>query len=251
MDSLFVEGVAATVSAIIVFCGSVWLLLALVLGPRLAYFVSASVTLGFMLLMGAVWSVGEPLGPVGELPSWEELGVAETASEIQFGPAAQYPDGPWVEASPDDPEQGEFATAAETEASDALEAAIEKEEITAFTSANQAAVDKDGTRLYLDGDDVYAAVRLEVAPAAEEGDEEGDAAGDQDITPEEGDSPAEDDAAAEEDAPDPDAEVFVMLERHPGNPLLMARQITAGTFLLFVLHLVGLSWSERRARRVP
>jgi hypothetical protein len=251
VDSLLVEGIAATVSAILIFCGSVWLLLALVLGPRLAYFVSASVTLGFMLLMGAVWSVGEPLGPVGELPSWTEVGVGETPADIQFGPAADYPESPWVTASEDDPEQGEFASAAEGEAPDALEAAIEAGDVTAFADVDEASVDSEGTRLIVDGDEVFAAVRFEVAPAAEEGDEESDAASDQDLAPEEGDSPAEDDAAAEDDAPAPDAEAFVVLERHPGNPSLMARQITAGTFVLFVLHLLGLSWSEKRTRRVP
>jgi hypothetical protein len=252
MDSLFVEGVAATVSAILVFCGSVWLLLTLVLGPRLAYFITASVTLGFVLLMGAVWSYGDPLGPVGVLPSWSEVGVAETAADVGFGPAADYPEDPWFEPSADDAEQNEFATAAETEAVDALEAAIEAGDVTAFGSVSEAAADGEGTRLLIQDGDVIAAVRFEVAPAAEEGDTEGDAPGDEDIAPEEGDSPAEDDAAAaEEEAPDPDAEAFVVLERDPGNPLLMARQITAGTFLLFVLHLFGLSRSEKRARRVP
>ena len=252
MDSLFVEGVAATVSAILIFCGSVWLLLALVLGPRLAYFITASVTLGFVLLMGAVWSYGDPLGPVGVLPSWSEVGAAETAADIGFGPAADYPEDPWFEPSADDAEQNEFATAAETEALDALEAAIEAGDVTAFGSVSEAAADGEGTRLLIQDGDVIAAVRFEVLQA-EEGDTETDAPGDQDIAPEEGDSPAEDDAAAaaEEDAPDPDAEAFVILERDPGNPLLMARQITAGTFLLFVLHLFGLSRSEKRARRVP
>jgi hypothetical protein len=251
VDSLLIEGIAATVSAILIFCGSVWLLLALVLGPRLAYFVTASITLGFLLLMGAVWSYGDPLGPVGELPSWSEVGVAETISEIEFGPAADYPEGGWFVPSEEEVEQGEFASSAESEAPDELELAIDDEKITAFTDLDQAVVASEDTRLFLQGDDVFAAVRFEVAPAAEEGDEEADAASDQDIAPEEGDSPAEDDAAAEEDTIDPNAEAFVILERHPGNPLLKARQITAGTFLLFVLHLFGLSRSEKRARRVP
>ncbi|MDQ3915580.1 MAG: hypothetical protein M3323_09685 [Actinomycetota bacterium] len=251
MDSLFVEGVAATVSAVLVFIGSVWLLLALVLGPRLAYFIAASVTLGFLLLMAAVWSYGTPLGPVGELPSWSEVGVAETAAEIQFGPAADYPEGGWFEPSTDDKEQNEFASSAESEAPDELEAAIDKEKITAFTDIDQAAVDSDATRLIEQGGVTYATVRFEVAPAAEEGDEEGDAPSDTDLSAEPGDPPAEDDAAAEEEGPAPDAEAFVVLERHPGNPSLMARQITAGTFVLFVLHLLGLNWSEKRARRVP
>ena len=103
MSSLFVEGIAATVAAIVIFCGSVWLLLSLVLGPRLAYFVTASVTLGFLLLMGAVWSFGTPLGPTGQLPSWSGVGTGETAAETGFGPASEYPDGGgWFEPDPED-----------------------------------------------------------------------------------------------------------------------------------------------------
>ncbi|MFN2588163.1 MAG: hypothetical protein ABR613_08600 [Actinomycetota bacterium] len=255
MDSLFVEGVAATISAILVFCGSVWLLLTLVLGPRLAYFVTASVTLGFLLLMGAVWSYGTPLGPVGELPSWSEVGVAETVDEIQFGPAADYPEGAWFEPAEDDKEHNEFASSAEGEAPDELEAAIDEERITAFTDIDQAAVDSDATRVLDQDGTIYAAVRFQVAPAAEEAEEQGDAPSDTDLGAEpgdvQGDVQGKDGAAPEEEGPAPDAEAFVILERHPGNPSLKARQITAGTLVLFVLHLLGLSWSEKRARRVP
>jgi hypothetical protein len=35
----------------------------------------------------------------------------------------------------------------------------------------------------------------------------------------------------------------------PGNPSRPARTITAGTFLVLVGHLVGLSRAEKRARR--
>ena len=65
MDLTFVEGVAAVVSGVIVFCGSVWLLLSMVMGPRLAYFISASLTLGFLLIMGVVaWVVLASLAAV-------------------------------------------------------------------------------------------------------------------------------------------------------------------------------------------
>lgn len=244
MDSLFVEGLAATISAIIVFCGSVWLLLALVLGPRLSYFITASVTLGFLLLMGGVWSVGEPLGPVGELPSYAAVGVADTIDAIQFGPAAEYPEGAWVEAGEDEA-LVKLKTGAEGAASDELEAAIEAGEVTAFTAATQATIDSDSTRLLEQGGTFYAAVRFEPIPVVEE---EGDAPSDQDIAPEKGDTPAEDDAAAQE-GPDENAEAFVVLEQDPGNPSGEARMITVGFFALFVLHLLGLSWSEKRARR--
>lgn len=249
MDSIFVEGIAVTVSAIIVFCGSVWLLLALVLGPRLSYFITASITLGFLLLMGAVWSIGEPLGPVGVLPSYQPLGVAESVDEIQFGPAADYPEGDWFEPSEEDDAQTDIKTGAEGAATGELEDAIEAGEITAFERADQATVDTDSTRLLERDGTFYAAVRLEPVSTDPE---EGDAPQDQDIAPEEGDNPTEDDAAAEEDqGPDPDAEVFVFLEQDPGNPSGKARIITGGFLVLLVVHLFGLSWTEKRARRVP
>ncbi|HEX2294368.1 MAG TPA: hypothetical protein VHN37_03575 [Actinomycetota bacterium] len=247
MDSIFVEGIAATVSAIIVFCGSVWLLLALVLGPRLAYFVTASITLGFLLLMGVVWSVGDSaLGPVGELPSYTAVGAGDTPEEAGFGPAGDYPDGGgWFAPDPEDAGQAEIKTGAEGAATDALQEAIDEGEVTAFERADQAAADVDATQLLERDGTFYAAVTFNAV--ATEGDEEPDAPGDQDIQPEEGDGPAEDDDAAQE-GPDPDAQAFVFLEQDPGNELGEARLISVGIFLLLVAHLAGLSFSERRAR---
>ena len=249
MDSIFVEGIAVTVSAIIVFCGSVWLLLALVLGPRLSYFITASITLGFLLLMGVVWSIGTPLGPVGVLPSYRTVGAADSVEDIQFGAAAEYPDGGgWFEPSADDDAQAGIKTGAEGAATGRLEDAIEEGDVTAFESAEQATVDTDGTRLLERDGTFFAAVRLEPVPTEPE---EGDAPSDQDITPEEGDKPAEDDATAEEGGADPDAEAFVILEQDPGNPSGKARIITGGFLVLLVAHLFGLNWTEKRARRVP
>lgn len=249
MDSIFVEGIAATVSSIIVFCGSVWLLLALVLGPRLSYFITASITLGFLLMMGVVWSTGDAaLGPVGELPSYTSVGAGDTPAESGFGPASEFPDGGgWAAANPEDANQAEVKTGAEGAAPDMLEKAIEAGDITAFESADQAAVDADATQLLEQGGTLYAAVRFEVIETAPD---EGDAPSDQDITPEEGDTPAEDDAAAaQEEEIDPNAEAYVFIEQDPGNELGEARMITLGFLVLLVLHLMGLSASERRAKR--
>ena len=41
----------------------------------------------------------------------------------------------------------------------------------------------------------------------------------------------------------------VVMKYDPGDPLGQARMITAGTFLLFVLHLFGLSRAERKTKR--
>ncbi|HYP22666.1 MAG TPA: hypothetical protein VEV43_03750 [Actinomycetota bacterium] len=247
MDSIFVEGVAATVSSIIVFCGSVWLLLALVLGPRLSYFITASVTLGFLLMMGVVWSVGEPLGPVGELPSYSQVGVGDTPAESGFGPAGDFPDGGgWFTPNPEEAAHAEIKSGAEGEAPDLLAEAIDAGEITSFEQPDQAQVDADSTQLLEQDGTFYAAVRFEPVPSDPE---EEDAASDQDIAPEEGDGPAEDDAAAQEEELDPNTEAYVFLEQDPGDPSGQARMITLGFFVLLVLHLMGLSASERRAKR--
>ena len=125
MDMTFVEGIAAVVSAVIVFCGSVWLLLSMVLGPRLAYFVTASVTLGFLLIMGVVWSLS-PLGPVGTTPEWKPLAIGVEGQQLDAGPAEGYPDGGgWREVDTND--EGEITQAAElgSASTEFLEVAID------------------------------------------------------------------------------------------------------------------------------
>jgi hypothetical protein len=210
MDLLFIEGIAAVVSAVVIFCGSVFLILAMVVGGRLAYFVTASITLGFLVMMGVVWSIN-PLGPVGELPEWTEGRIAEAASDIDFAPAAEYPEGPWEAVDPEDQAQVTQASELESAATDVLEEGITEGEITTVEAASDAIVNTDLTRLLQQGDALYGAVTF--APLRGEG------------------------------------EVAVaVLTYDPGNPLGPPRMITAGTLVLFVLHLFGLSRSERRAR---
>lgn len=213
MDLTFIEGIAAVGSGIIVFCGSVWLLLTMVMGPRLAYFVSASLTLGFLLIMGVVWSIN-PLGPVGKLPEWDPIAIGESASEIDFGPAASYPDSPWRAPNQDD--QVELTEAAElgTDSLDYLASEIAERRVRSFTDAADAAANSDSVRFLQQGDTEYGAVTLEAVPGAEGG------------------------------------PVITVMRRDPGDPLGPPRMITAGTFLLFAAHLFGLSRAEKRARRL-
>jgi hypothetical protein len=214
MDLLFIEGVGAVVAAIIVFCGSVGLLLAMVMGGRLAYFVTASVTLAFLLLMGVVWSVN-PLGPVGKLPEWDPLDIGAEASQLEFGPLAEYPEGPWEPVDTEDAAQAAQGSELESEATSYLETALAQGDVDTFQSAVDAAVNTDLTRLLQQGDALYGAVTIE---------------------PLEG----------EQGTPT----VFVA-RYDPGNPLGPPRMITAGTFVLLVAHLFGLSRAERRAKQAP
>ena len=207
---VFIEGVAAVLSAIIVFCGSVWLLLMIIMGGKLAYFVTASVTLGVLLIMGVVWSTSE-LGPVGELPSWKAVGIGEEVAEIDFGEATTYPDAPWQPIDREVTSEAEEAGELESSAPDVLEKAIEDGEVTTIESVSEALVDPDATRTLEQGGTTYGAVSF---------------------TPLQGD----------------EVVAVAILERDPGNPLGKARWITFGILVLFVLHLLGLSFVEKRAR---
>ena len=234
-----ITGGAAFISAMIIFVGSAFFLLALIMGARLAYFVTASITLAFTLIMGVVWSIN-PLGPLGELPEWLPSDANEEASALEFDEAAEYPDEPWAVADEEDPIQVTQASELESAATEFVDEQIADGEIEGFPTNAQFRVKEDSTRLLIRGDKTNGMTVIEVLPPVEqpelgipEGAERGDA--------------AREESGAEE--LEPLGEVAVVAEYDPGNPLGLARQITVGTFVLFVLHLIGLSMSERRVAR--
>lgn len=214
MDDTFLIGSAAFISSIIVFVGSVFLLLTLILGARLAYLVTATVTLSFMLMMAAVWSYGTPLGPVGQLPEWTGVDTGESASSIDYGPAGQYPDDPWRAPNPEDDADLLRATELESAATEYFAAEIEAGNIEGYEDSGDAQVNSDATRLIDDGGDLYGAVLLEPSESAEE--------------------PV-------------DAEpVLTVLSYDPGNPSGPARQVAGGTLILFLVHLFFLGRAEKQ-----
>lgn len=271
MDALFIEGVAATVSAVVIFCGSVFLLLTMLLGARLAYLVTASITLGFLAIMGLVWSftnATSPLGPVGTLQSWNEVAIAEDQSELEFDAAQQYPDEPWN--VPNEEDEAEAAQAAELESSaqDYLEQAIDEGSVEAFTDLSQAIVADESTRLLERDGDEFGALTFEPVPLVEPtpsetndaqigagGDDSAGGAASQDKGGgdggggDNGDGPSPSPSPTGGPAADPDARVFVVMEFDPGDPLGTARLVLLITAVLFALHLFLLSRAERRTRR--
>lgn len=76
----FIKGFLAFAAMFIVFIGSAWLLLAMILGPKLGYFVTAACFFGVMVILSAIWFV-TGLGPKGEQGFIGDLGV-ETAWEV-------------------------------------------------------------------------------------------------------------------------------------------------------------------------
>lgn len=209
---IFIEGIAAVTAAVVVFCGSIWLLLMLVLGGRLAYFVTATVTLGVLLIMGVVWSINQ-LGPVGQLPEWNAIGAGDTAADVNFGAASSYPSGPWQPVNTDDAAEAAKGAELETSAGDELDKAIQGGKVTTFKDASDALANTDKTRVLEQGGKTYGAVTFEDTKATKS--------------------------------------AVVVMAYDPGNPLGPARQITLGILVLFALHLFGLSRVEKRARRAP
>jgi hypothetical protein len=222
---IFVTGMGAVIASVIVFCGSVWLVLSMVTGGKLAYFITATITLGFVLIMGIVWSLPavNPLGPVGTLPTFDPVSLGE-GGEVNFSAASSYPDDPWQVPNEDD--EGEQAKGSELESAalDYVETAIAEGQLDTFESIDDAAVVLDSARLLSQEGEEYGAVL--VGPVQTEGGE-----------------PPEVDPTA------PDT-VLVVMQYDPGTPLVPARMITLGTLVLFVLHLVGLSLVEKKARRM-
>jgi hypothetical protein len=215
MDLTFIEGAAAVASAIIVFMGSIWLLLTMVLGARLAYFIVASVALGFLVIIGIVWSLPaqNPLGPVGQLPAFEPVAIAESADGIDFGPASSYPEGEWRAPNEDDVAEQAKAAELENSAVNLLESALTEGRIKSFEESSDAVVDGDSVRLLTEDGTEYGMVTFEPVPRAEGGNP------------------------------------VALLEYDPGNPLGPARMITAGTAVVWIVHLFGLGRAERRAAR--
>jgi len=131
-------GVLVFISAIGLFCGSVYLLVATNVGGRLGFLVAGACLMGFMVLLSGLWITTQtPLNsPRGRLPGWDPKEVVSDLGESQIGAVREIRDGgkrieteedlaqlrPGAEAAlvrpdPEDPEAGEPSEFAEFDAS--------------------------------------------------------------------------------------------------------------------------------------
>ncbi|MBW3594978.1 MAG: hypothetical protein KY391_05315 [Actinobacteria bacterium] len=243
IDTAFITGMSAFVSAMLIFVGSAFLLLAIIMGARLAYFVTASITLAFTLIMGIVWSIN-PLGPLGQLPEWDPIDAQEDAATLEFDAAAEYPDDPWEVPDTEDAQQTTQASELESDATDYVSAQVAEERIEGFPPTAQFAVEADSTRLLTRGDRMYGMTTIDVLPPIVEPE-----LGIPSRAQRERDAEAAQEEATGAEEIEPLGQVAVVAEYDPGNPLGLARMITLGTLILFILHLFGLSMAERRVRR--
>jgi hypothetical protein len=225
MDMTFLTGVGAVVSAVIVFCGSVWLLLTMVMGARLAYFVTASVTLAFLVMMGLVWAftnATSPLGPVGDLPEYLPEALGEAGS-VEFAAADSYPEDPWRVPDENDETQTNKAADAESTALEIVEQQLTEGKIDIFEDISEAQAVPDSARFLQQDGTEYAAVLV---------------------------GPIEQGGGETEVDPQAENTLVVVMQFDPGNSLGPAKLILLGTFILFVLHLFGLGRAEAKVRRL-
>lgn len=100
-------GVLIAVFAILLFHGSVYALVALNLGWRFGYWVTAASFFGLFTILASFWVVSA-LGPRGPEPSWVPIGAAQdniSQAEVNgttVTAVSTYPGGGWQEPAKDD-----------------------------------------------------------------------------------------------------------------------------------------------------
>lgn len=101
---LGLPGILAAASGLIIFFGSVYVLVALNAGWRFGYWITFATLGGLMVFISAFW-LANPVGPRGEDPIWIPIAAQDgPISDARFRAAtfqapASYPNEPWAEAS--------------------------------------------------------------------------------------------------------------------------------------------------------
>jgi hypothetical protein len=115
---MFAKGVGAVVAGVVIFFGSIYLLLAAVFGRLMGYLVTAVSFFGFMIIMSIIFVIGVPgstpvnQGPRGVEPNWAPVAAGEEISSPRFPVVAEYPEGPWREPTGELTEEVEGVTGA-------------------------------------------------------------------------------------------------------------------------------------------
>jgi hypothetical protein len=213
-----IEGFLVVLAAMILFPGSVYLLLSAVFGLRMAYLVAATGFFAFMVILSALWVFGAPgtppfLGPKGELPAWIALAAGRDLTSPTYPVLDRYPGGPWK--SPEE----DRSFSAETEAA---------------TLAFQEFLAEEGT-----GQLRRAGIEGELTP-------EDFAIVDLEFTRVDG-TPL---AAAHGFATAGGPEVMLFAYKDPGNEPLPSYLFLGASLIGFVVHLPFLDRAERRRKEI-
>lgn len=99
-------GVLVVVSGLVLFAGSIYLLLAAQFGKKMAYFIEATCFFAFLTLLAAIWTFGfysqgtttpTNQGPRGSEPHWQPIAGGLEASSEKYPVSLRYPGDPWKE----------------------------------------------------------------------------------------------------------------------------------------------------------
>lgn len=96
----FVKGIAVIVCAIILFIGSVYVLLTAIFGLRMGYLVLAVSLFGWLIILSLIWTLGAPgtppdLGPRGTEKHWQVFAAGTTDLATKYPETRSYPNGRW------------------------------------------------------------------------------------------------------------------------------------------------------------
>lgn len=106
LSPTFWKGLVVVACSLILFVGSVYLILAAVFGLRMGYLVLAVSFFGWMILFSAIWAFGQPpilgvtgtlrdLGPRGTEPHWQVFAAGTTPLDTKYPETENYPGPPW------------------------------------------------------------------------------------------------------------------------------------------------------------
>jgi hypothetical protein len=98
----FWKGVAVVVSAVLLFIGSIYILLTAYFGRVMAYLIVAVSLFGWMIILSLIWTFGAPgttknYGPRGTEPHWQVFAASARPISSRYPQTAKYPDPPWHE----------------------------------------------------------------------------------------------------------------------------------------------------------
>ena len=115
-----VFGYLTVAMAVIIFIGSIYLILAAVFGPRMGYLVLAVAFFGWMMIFSALWAFGfwsqgpttkTNLGPRGVEPHWQPIAAGVRVASPRYPIVSRYPAKPWFEPTdPTDPRKASVGT---------------------------------------------------------------------------------------------------------------------------------------------
>ena len=96
--SVFIKGVLAVIFVMGALFGMVYLLMSMVLGPKLAYWVEGCIAFGVLSIMSIIWFISA-LGPTGADTAWQAIALGPNLTQAKaFGTTynvADYPGDGW------------------------------------------------------------------------------------------------------------------------------------------------------------